>query len=140
MPEEELAAAVDSLLDRLVDRWHASDSTGYAENFHEEADFVDVLGRFTHGRETIAVVHRRNFDTIHVGSRLSASRLDSRLLADGVALAHIRGVISVPAGPLAGDHESTQTVVLQNVDGTWQIRAFHNTFVREMAGVPAIPD
>ena len=139
MSEEELAAAVDELIEALVDRWHAGDSTGYAAHFHEGADFVDVLGRQVRGRETIAVVHRRNFDTIHLGSRLAMSRVDSTLLAEGLALAHFRGTISVPAGPLAGEHDSTQPAVLENVDGAWQRRAFHTTFARELAGAPALP-
>jgi uncharacterized protein (TIGR02246 family) len=63
--------------------------------------------------------------------------LSVRLLRDDVALVHVRGSMTVPAGPLAGDSDSTQTLVLVNERGVWQIRAFHNTFVREMAGVPA---
>jgi hypothetical protein len=49
-----------------------------------------------------------------------------------------RGNIWVPAGPLAGDSRSTQTMVLHSGDGPWRIAAFHNTSVRDMPGIPPL--
>ena len=132
-----LAEHVDQLAESLVAAWHARDSDRFAEHFHPDAVFVDVLGRVFRGRATIARVHRLNFDTIHAGSRLSMTRLDAESLANRVAIAHVGSTIWVPAGPLTGDHQATQTWILDHTGGTWLIRAFHNTFVREMAGVPA---
>jgi hypothetical protein len=37
----------------------------------------------------------------------------------------------VPAGPLAGEHASTITVVLLRQDDGWEITAFHNTLITE---------
>jgi uncharacterized protein (TIGR02246 family) len=133
-----LAEQVDGLAESMVASWHASDSDRFAEHFHPDAVFVDVLGRLLRGRDKIARIHRLNFDTIHAGSRLSMTRLDAESLADRVAIAHIGSTIWVPAGPLAGGSKATQTWILDNTRGSWLIRAFHNTFVREMAGVPSL--
>lgn len=136
----DLGPAVDQLLNNLETRWHASDSEGFAQNFHSDADFVDVLGRIVRGRAGIARIHRQNFDTIHLDSRLRLERLTVRKLSENVALAHVKASLHVPAGPLAGDARATQTLVLETGGGEWQIRAFHNTFVREMPGVPGTED
>jgi uncharacterized protein (TIGR02246 family) len=93
----------------------------------------------TKGRSAIARLHRRNFDTIHRDSRLRFEQLRDRMLADGVILAHVRATLKVPAGPLAGEAVATQTWVLERTGAQWLISAFHNTHVRELAGVPPLP-
>jgi uncharacterized protein (TIGR02246 family) len=134
---EDLERAVDQVLEGLAAAWNAGDVDVYAEYFASDADFVDVLGRIWRGRDAIRRIHRANFDTIHKGSRVNVEQLTTRSLGDDLAVAHVRGMISVPAGPLAGDSQSTQTLVLHNEGGQWQITAFHNTFVREMPGIPS---
>jgi len=134
---DDVSQVVDLLTASMVDSWHARDSDGFAEHFHPDTVFVDVLGRVFRGRAKVAEVHRRNFATIHAGSRLELGRRSSELLADGVALVHVGSAIWVPEGPLAGDSRATQTWILTKTTGGWLIKAFHNTFVREMAGVPA---
>jgi uncharacterized protein (TIGR02246 family) len=131
---------VNQMLKALEKAWHSSDARGFAHNFTTDADFVDVLGRLIQGREAIARVHQRNFETIHVETRLSLKLIGSQGLTDNLVLAHVRASLHVPVGPLAGDSLATQTMVLVNAGGGWQIRAFHNTFVREIPGVPKLGD
>lgn len=129
---------MEELVLNLEKAWNNYDSRGYAENFHPSADFVDVLGRMIKGREAIARIHERNFATIHVGSKVRYEVLSIQKLSEGVALAHVKGQVNVPAGPLAGVNVATQTWVLVDTNGKLQIRALHNTFIREMPGVPGI--
>jgi uncharacterized protein (TIGR02246 family) len=134
---KDLGQAVDQILRDLELSWRASDSDGFAAHFHPDADFVDVLGRIFRGQEAIARIHRRNFDTIHLDSRVRLERLSTRELGAGVAVAHVKASLQVPAGPLAGDSQATQTMIIDQAGGgTWRIRAFHNTFVRELPGAP----
>lgn len=55
--------------------------------------------------------------------------LQARGVADGTILAHVRGKMHAPTGPLAGDSESTATVILVRDGDEHRIRAFHNTLV-----------
>lgn len=128
---------IDAVVASLMDRWNAGDADGFATNFTEDADFVDVLGRYLKGRSAIADIHRRNFATIHAGSTIRMSRRAVRELADGLAIAHADSGIVVPAGLLAGESRATQSMVLTHQD-RWLISAFHNTTVRELAGVPQL--
>jgi uncharacterized protein (TIGR02246 family) len=131
-----LARTVDELLDGLVAAWNAGDVDTYMTHFQPDIDFVDVLGRYLHGHAAVADIHRRNFASIHRGSRLAMHRVHVTPLGGDVALAVTSSTIQVPAGPLAGGGGATQTILLHRADGCWRIRAFHNTFVRDMPGVP----
>jgi uncharacterized protein (TIGR02246 family) len=132
------AQIVTQLLKNLEQKWNVYDSSGYARYFANNADFVDVLGRLIHGAEAIKRIHQKNFETIHAGSVVKYEMIDAQKLSENVILAHVRGLLHVPAGPLEGENNSTQTWILQNIDGQWKIRAFHNTFVKDMPGVPKI--
>jgi uncharacterized protein (TIGR02246 family) len=135
---EQVAALANPLFERMQDCWLRGDSGNFAENFGADADFVDVLGRITKGRTAIARVHRNNFDTIHLNSRLRLELVRGRMLTDSLALAHVEAWLNVPAGPLAGETAGVQTWLLERTGSEWLISAFHNTHVREMAGVPPL--
>jgi len=55
--------------------------------------------------------------------------LQARDLDDRIIVAHVRGTLTAPGGPLAGEHEALATVVLVRVDGGCQVAAFHNTLI-----------
>ena len=50
-----------------------------------------------------------------------------RSIATGVLLTHVRSVLNVPAGPLAGEHHALFSMVLVQDPRGWWITAFHNT-------------
>jgi uncharacterized protein (TIGR02246 family) len=135
---DSLDDTVDELLDNLVAAWNAGDAGRYVTYFHPDVDFVDVLGRHLHGNAAVEDIHRRNFASIHLDSTLAMHRVRATPLGGDVGLAVTSSAIRVPAGPLAGHSTATQTLVLQRTDSGWRIRAFHNTFVREMPGVPPV--
>jgi hypothetical protein len=55
--------------------------------------------------------------------------LQARELDDRVILAHVRGTLNAPAGPLAGESEAIASVVLVRDGDEHPIAAFHNTLV-----------
>jgi uncharacterized protein (TIGR02246 family) len=137
---DSLEHAAKALLQNLESSWAAYDSEGFAANFDEDADFVDVLGRKIKGRDAIERIHQRNFASIHLDSRVRLHLLATRRLGENTALVHVSGSLHVPAGPLAGDWQSTQTLVLVERDEGWRITAFHNTGVRDVPGAPSIDE
>jgi uncharacterized protein (TIGR02246 family) len=138
--DDNLERAATLLLQDLESRWAAYDAEGFAASFDHDADFVDVLGRKIKGRDAIEQIHRRNFASIHLDSRIGLRRLAIRRLGEHTALVHVSGSLHVPAGPLAGDSQSTQTLVLVERDEGWRITAFHNTFVRDVPGAPPVDE
>ena len=82
------------------------------------------------GPTEIGADHQAIFDTVYRGSVIRYEVADARMPAGGVALAHGRAILRVPAGPLAGGHHAVSTVVIAgDVDDGWRAPAFHNTLV-----------
>ena len=66
---------------------------------------------------------------IYAGSTVRYEVLQARPLDDNVIVAHVRGRLSAPSGPLAGENESLATAVIVRGGAEPRIAAFHNTFV-----------
>ena len=117
------------LIGRLERAWNEADGRAFGEPFTADADFVDIRGEHHRGREPIATGHQAIFDSIYEGSTTDYELTQARELSDNVILAHATGVLTVPSGPLAGEHSAVQSLVLVRGDGGWKIAGFHNTLV-----------
>jgi uncharacterized protein (TIGR02246 family) len=127
--ENELIAIAEGLMGRLERAWNAGDGAAFGAPFSADADFVAVRGDLHTGREAIGAGHQQIFDTIYAGSTVRYEVLQARALDDRVIVAHARGTLNAPTGPLAGEHRSTATVVLVEQGGDYEIAAFQNTLV-----------
>lgn len=127
-PSDVLAIA-QTIMQRLELAWNRADGAAFGAPFSTGADFVAIRGDLHTGRDAIAAGHQQIFDTIYAGSTVRYQVLQARQLDDRVILAHARGSINAPSGPLAGEHASTATVVLLRHDDQYQITAFHNTLI-----------
>ena len=125
----DVAAIAQTIMQRLETAWNRADGAAFGEPFSADADFVAIRGDLHTGREAIAAGHQQIFDTIYAGSTARYEVLQARELDEQVIVAHIRGTIDAPGGPLAGQHACTITVVLLRHDDEYEITAFHNTLV-----------
>ena len=123
------SAIAAPLLAHLEQTWNRADGTAFGTVFTDDASFVDIRGAHHRGRTAIAAGHQGIFDTIYAGSTVGLQVLQARELEGGVILAHVKGEIDAPAGPLAGRHAATATVVLVPRGDDLEIAAFHNTLV-----------
>src|ERR1700761_6361152 len=123
----EATAIAETIMRRLGLAWNGADGTAFGEPFSADADFVAIRGDLHTGREAIAAGHQQIFDTIYAGSTVRYEVLQARELDGQVIVAHIRGTIDAPGGPLAGQHACTITLVLLRHDDEYEITAFHNT-------------
>jgi uncharacterized protein (TIGR02246 family) len=120
---------VSHLVGELEEAWNAADGAGFARPFAEDADFVNIRGEHLRTREVIAKGHQAIFDTIYAGSVVGYQVTGVRAIAPAVLLAHVKGTLKAPTGPLAGEHGSLFTLVLVQDQNSWRIAAFHNTLV-----------
>lgn len=123
----------ETTVKRLEDAWNAGDGTAFGAPFARDADFVDIRGVW-HSGEEIAVGHQQIFDTIYAGSTVRYEVLQARPLDEGIVLGHVRGRLSAPIGPLAGEHEALASVVIIRDGDDHRIAAFHNTLVTSPRG------
>ena len=67
------------------------------------------------------------FKTIYAGSVNHYSLDSARLIRPDAALVHVRAVLDVPSGPLAGRHIALFSMILTRTSPGWEITSFHNT-------------
>ena len=121
------ATIAQVVMQRLELAWNSADGAAFGEPFSPGADFVAIRGDLHTGRDAIAAGHQQILGTVYAGSTIRYQVLRARELGDRVILAHARAELSVPGGPLAGEHTSTITAVLLRHDDGGEITAFHNT-------------
>jgi uncharacterized protein (TIGR02246 family) len=114
----------------LEKAWNNADGEDYGLWFQDDAEFVNVWGMYARGRKQIAEGHDLIFRTVYARSTLQIVPMNMRAISDEVAVAHMRARLSVPRGPMTGDHDALPSATLVREAGAWKIAAFHNTFVK----------
>lgn len=124
-------AAVEAVAAGMARAWNAASGAGFAADFDEDADFVNIYGLHARGRQAIADGHNMIFRTVYAGSTLQCGVEQVRYLRADIALVHLRCRLSIPQGPMAGDMASAPSMVMQRTNGGWSIMAFQNTLVKD---------
>ena len=110
--------------------WNNADGEDYGLWFQEDAEFVNVWGMYARGRKQIAEGHDMIFRTVYAGSTLQVLPLNVRAITGEVVVAHMQCRLSVPRGPMTGEHDALPSATLVRDSGAWKISAFHNTVVK----------
>lgn len=124
-------AEADAIAAALTNAWNSYDGDAFAEQFAEDADFVNIFGMHGVGRQAIARAHQAIFDGIYRGSVNKFTVAKVRPIGPEALIAHINAELSVPQGPMAGLLRAIALAVLVRENGTLKIVSFHNT--REQA-------
>ena len=72
------------MLDAMSKAWNIHDARAYAMAFSEEADFTNVLGMSTYGRDSIEKVHEKSFTTIFKNSTLKITGKKIRYITNDI--------------------------------------------------------
>ena len=120
---------VTNIVNELERAWNAADGVAFARPFAEDADFVNIRGEHHRTRDAIAKGHQAIFNTVYKASVVRMQVAAVRTLAPTVLLAHVKSTLTLPTGPLAGEHQALFSLVLVRGQDSWPIAAFHNTLV-----------
>lgn len=119
----------DELTAGLVAAWNQHDMAAFANQFHDDATFVNVLGAIMHGRDEI----ERHHTAVHAGpfknSTLAASVEDARSLGPDVIIAHVRSELQSDDRMPGQARAALMTLVAERGAWGWKIIAAHNTNV-----------
>ena len=121
--------AVSKIVRELENGWNAADGAAFARPFGDDSDFVTIRGEHFRTRDVIGKGHQAIFDTIYKGSVVALHLDGLRTIAPSVLLAHVKSVLQVPSGPLAGELRALFSLVLTKDQSDWRIAALHNTLV-----------
>jgi uncharacterized protein (TIGR02246 family) len=109
--------------------WNDGDGARFGEPFTDDADFVDIRGTHHVGRRAVAAGHDAILRSIYEGSQVRYEVKTGTRIGDGCLLGIVDAMLEAPTGPLRGEHRSTITALFASDNGSWKIRAFHNTLV-----------
>jgi len=126
-------AAIRKCVMGMQEAWNHHDMKAFSNLFTEDADFVNVAGKWWKGRAEIGQKHAAVHATIFRVSTLSIDEIDVRFLTPEIAVAHVLTSLTgqkTPDGAAVAARKTLLTQVLQKRNGVWQIVASQNTDVR----------
>ena len=120
---DEVHAAIDDSLSRIVAAWDAGDARAFAAEFTTDASYVIYAGIVSLGRAEIEEAHVPVLEKWQKGSRMSMRELHRRTSGGSV-------IVVTEGGIGKGRrirHDKVQTFVFVNDEGGWRCAAFQNT-------------
>lgn len=130
-------AAIRELERRTDEAWNRHDAAAYGQRYATDADSVNVLGWWWHGRAQITQKVAEAHALIFRHSVLRTDEVQIRFLRPDVAVVHVRWSMTGALGPdgkPVPSRTGLRTEIMQKQDGHWLIVAFHNT-----DSIPEVP-
>jgi uncharacterized protein (TIGR02246 family) len=134
------ASAASAAAVGFVDDWNAHDMRRFAELFTEDADFVNVIGLWWHGRSEIQKAHEALHATRMKDSHLAATDTAVRVLGPNAAVILVRWELTGDTG-MDGVTLPTRhgilSLVTVSAGGKWLIASAQNTDVVPLPNIPS---
>jgi uncharacterized protein (TIGR02246 family) len=139
-PHAAEASAASAAAVVFVDDWNAHDMRKFAELFTEDADFVNVIGLWWHGRSEIQKAHEALHATRMKDSHLAATDTAVRVLKPNVAVIHVRWELTGDTGTdgvTQPPRHGILSLVTVRAGGKWLIASAQNTDVVPLPNIPS---
>jgi uncharacterized protein (TIGR02246 family) len=117
----------DRLASEFVDSWNQHDMARFAELFHSDASFVNVIGLLMKGRDEIESIHAAAHAGPFLTSTLRMQVEDARAVVPGVMVAHVRSSLRGDSRDPSSERKTLFTFVLELREDRWRILAAQNT-------------
>ncbi|MEO8593287.1 MAG: SgcJ/EcaC family oxidoreductase [Candidatus Solibacter sp.] len=123
------ASSCEAVIAGVWRRWNDGRGLEFASYFAEDADLVNVHGMHVRGRQAIAGLYDMLFRSVFLDATVEYQVKGRRDLCQGSTMLHIRVDVNVPYGVMAGEHQASSTLVLQQQSNGWAITSLHNTLI-----------
>jgi uncharacterized protein (TIGR02246 family) len=128
--------AVKQIVARLEAAWNKHDMQAYGELFHDDAEWINVVGMYWRGKPQIVKAHTVFHETIFKECRLEGKDLFVRELTPDAVVAvwaHVQDAYKTPSGTQQEKTLNRLTLVITKRNGKWLISQGHNVWVNERA-------
>lgn len=133
--EDSPQTAVEKMLAIEQAAWNANDSVTYADEYTDDADFINIRGQIFTGKPAIQQQHAMIFGGPFKGSTIAIVVRKFTLLSDQSALVDTDQTVTnfkgMPPGIVATSPGTLVThfkyLAVQQADGTWKFAAGQNT-------------
>jgi len=128
-------AAIEKVLATEQTAWNAGDSATYADEYTDDADFINIRGQIFQGKAAVQAQHAKIFAGPFKDSTISIVVRKFTLLSDHAALVDTDqtvtnfkglppGIVDTATGTLVTHFKY---LAVQQGDGTWKFAAGQNT-------------
>lgn len=140
----ELAHRPEQIPALFVEAWNERDPDRIASLFDEGAEFVNVTGRWWHGRASIRNAHAYGLERMFNESTLTADEVRVKHLSDAVAVVHARlnlsGQTAIGSIKRPGSRTKIVSFVVHRVGETWLCASAQDTDVVPQMDTNVIDD
>ncbi len=120
----------------LESAWNRHDMAAYGALFHEDAEWVNVVGMYWRGKAQVMKAHMAFHDTIFKECRLEGRELTVREVTPDTVVAvwtHQQDAYRTPSGNLQDKTTNRMTLVITRRGGNWLISQGQNGWINERA-------
>ncbi|HKM45720.1 MAG TPA: SgcJ/EcaC family oxidoreductase [Dysgonamonadaceae bacterium] len=118
------------IAERFKKAWNSYDAEGIARLFFENADFVNVTGKWWDNKEDILKAHEFGFRVIFKNSHLEILNVKEKMLSEDIAIVHTRIRLTGQTEKDVEKADIRETMflfVLRKIDGQWLCESAQNT-------------
>jgi uncharacterized protein (TIGR02246 family) len=120
---------IRKLVSAFMDAWNRHDAHAFSENFAEDANFTNVIGRSAHGRKAVEEFHAPLFATRFKNTRQTAGEVKIRMLTPDIASVDVSwemtGAVEAD-GTLLPPRKGLLNWVVTRKGDRWLIEVMHN--------------
>ncbi len=117
-----------------ADAWNNNSGRGFADNFAQDSDFINIFGMHFHGKDAIQNRHNMIHDTFLQNSSFAISNIEIREVNANLVMAFVRWEVEGFQRPGADECEETIRGIFSHVfindNGSWEITSTQNTLSR----------
>ena len=118
------------IAERFKKAWNSYDAEGIARLFFENADFVNVTGKWWDNKEDILKAHEFGFRVIFKNSHLEILNVKEKMLSEDIAIVHTRIRLTGQTEKDVEKADIRETMflfVLRKIDGQLLCESAQNT-------------
>lgn len=123
---------INEMIEHITDAWNIHQGYGFADDYAQDADFVNIFGTAFSGKHEIEIRHIKILETFLKGSFFEVTDLKLREATPEVVIAHVYWKVSNIRKPGKDSLETMKGifthVFLKNHD-RWEITATQNTLI-----------
>lgn len=117
---------IRQMIHNMAGAWNNHEGHGFAENYADNADFVNIFGMTFSGKDEIEIRHVRILETFLKGSKLEVVDVKLREATPDTVIAQVCWKVEIPGKE--GLKGVFTHVMIRNND-TWEITASQNTLI-----------
>jgi len=128
--------AARQIVGNLEAAWNKHDMQAYGALFHDDAEWINVVGMYWRGKPQIVKAHTAFHETIFKDCRLEGKELTVREVTPDAVVAvwaHAQDAYKTSSGTLQEKTLNRLTLVVTKRNGKWLISQGHNVWVNERA-------